>query len=103
MIILMLGFAQAYDNSSSMKIESRNATDELSCAAKCGVNCLIANLLYPICYAICLSKCNKAPADGVYNCLSGCGLTKPIKANTPADRDRATQQVDSCLQECQTK
>nr|KYP42805.1 hypothetical protein KK1_035787 [Cajanus cajan] len=103
MIIFMLGFAQAYPNPLSMKTESRNKPDELSCSAKCGIDCVLANLFYLLCYAICVSKCHKTPTDIVSNCLSGCGLTKPIYVKSPGALDIAIHRVDSCLQECQRK
>ncbi|KAL2337681.1 hypothetical protein Fmac_012127 [Flemingia macrophylla] len=90
----MLGFAR------SLKIDSSIEIDKLSCPAQCGIDCVMANLLYPICFAICVAKCKKTPSSGVNNCLSSCGLTKPINVESPGVRDLAINQVNSCLQSC---
>ncbi|KAL2337682.1 hypothetical protein Fmac_012128 [Flemingia macrophylla] len=100
MMIIMLGFAQAYSYSNH---ESDNVFDKLSCPAQCGIDCVIANLLYPVCYAICVSKCHKKSSNAVNDCLSTCGLTNPINVKSPAARDAAIHQVESCLQKCGEK
>ena len=52
MVMLVMGFAQAYFNFPFVQIESNNMPSKLTCGPKCDLSCLpyaLVFILYPMC------------------------------------------------------
>ncbi|KAG5052564.1 hypothetical protein JHK87_004762 [Glycine soja] len=108
MTMILFGFSQANYNPSFEKIGPNHMSDGIVCRLRCENKCkkfLIIPpglIFYLICYHTCYANCHDMPIDAAHDCITSCGLTKPVDFNNDAP-GLATDRVNSCLVKCYKK